>query len=39
VAYGDADFYRGPIGRHTADSESSLEGVTALPRVDVTIAY
>jgi L-asparaginase len=39
VAYGDADFYRGPIGRHTADSEFSLDGVTALPRVDVIMAY
>jgi L-asparaginase len=39
VAYGKADFNRGPIGRHTADSEFSLDGVTALPRVDIIMAY
>jgi L-asparaginase len=39
VAYGQAEFNRGPIGRHTADSEFSLQGVTALPRVDIIMAY
>jgi len=39
VAYGQAEFYRGPVGRHTADSEFSLEGVTALPRVDIIMAH
>ena len=39
VAYGKAEFNRGPIGRHTADSEFSLQGVTALPRVDIIMAY
>jgi L-asparaginase len=39
VAYGKAEFYRGPVGRHTVDSEFSLEGVTALPRVDIVMAY
>jgi L-asparaginase len=39
VAYGDVDFYRGPVGRHTADSEFSLDGVSALPRVDIIMAY
>lgn len=39
VAYGDVDFYRGPVGRHTIDSEFSLDGVTALPRVDIVMAY
>ena len=39
VAYGDADFYRGPIGRHTADSEFSVDGVTTLPRVEIVMAY
>jgi L-asparaginase len=39
VAYGDAEFYRGPVGRHTTDSEFSLDGVTALPRVDIVMAY
>jgi L-asparaginase len=33
------DFYRGPVGRHTADSEFSLDGVSALPRVDIIMAY
>jgi L-asparaginase len=39
VAYGDAEFYRGPVGRNTVDSEFSLDGVTALPRVDIVMAY
>jgi L-asparaginase len=39
VAYGDIDFYRGPIGRHTTGSEFSLDGVTALPRVDIVMAH
>jgi L-asparaginase len=39
VAYGKTEFNRGPIGRHTADSEFSLDGVTALPRVDIVMAY
>jgi L-asparaginase len=39
VAYGQAEFYREPIGRHTAGSEFSLAGVTALPRVDIIMAH
>jgi L-asparaginase len=39
VAYGTIEFYRGPIGKHTADSEFSLNGVTALPRVDIVMAH
>jgi L-asparaginase len=39
VAYGDAEFYRGPVGRNTTDSEFSLDGVTSLPRVDIIMAY
>ena len=39
VAYGDAEFYRGPVGRNTLDSEFSLNGVSALPRVDIIEAY
>ena len=38
VAYGNAEFYRGPVGRNTVDSEFSLDGVTALPRVDIIMA-
>jgi L-asparaginase len=39
VAYGEAEFYRGPVGRNTMDSEFSLEGLTSLPRVDIVMAY
>jgi L-asparaginase len=39
IAYGDAEFFRGPVGRNTADSEFSLDGVTALPRVDIIMAH
>jgi L-asparaginase len=39
VAYGEAEFYRGPVGKSTVDSEFSLDGVTALPRVDIIMAY
>jgi len=39
VAYGDAEFYRGPVGRNTVDSEFSLDGLTSLPRVDIVMAY
>ena len=39
VAYGEAEFFRGPVGRNTADSEFSLDGLTALPRVDIIMAH
>jgi L-asparaginase len=39
VAYGQTEFFRGPIGKHTADTEFSLAGVTALPRVDIIMAH
>src|SRR5215471_16225320 len=39
VAYGEIDYNRGPIGKHTTESEFSLDGVTALPRVDIIMAY
>jgi L-asparaginase len=39
VAYGETEFYRGPVGKSTVESEFSLEGVTALPRVDIIMAY
>jgi len=29
VAYGETEFYRGPVGLHTVDSEFSLENVTS----------
>jgi len=39
VAYGDIEFFRGPVGKHTTESEFSIEGVKALPRVDIIMAY
>jgi L-asparaginase len=39
VAYGECEFYRGAVGKNTVDSEFSLDGVTALPRVDIVMAY
>jgi L-asparaginase len=39
VAYGDIEWHRSPIGKHTMDSEFNLTGVSALPRVDIIMAY
>ena len=39
VAYGDAEFYRGPVGRNTKDSDFSIDKINALPRVDIVMAY
>jgi L-asparaginase len=39
VAYGECEWYRGPVGKNTVDSEFSLDGVTALPRVDIIMAH
>src|SRR5262245_13435096 len=39
VAYGDIEFYRGPVGRNTVTSEFSVEKSTRLPRVDIIMAY
>jgi L-asparaginase len=39
VAYGKSEFYRGPVGKNTVESEFSLEGVTELPRVDIIMAH
>jgi len=39
VAYGEIEFFRGPVGRNTLDSEFSLDGVTSLPRVDIIMAH
>ena len=39
VTYGEVDFLRGPVGRHTTESGFSLDAVTALPRVDIVMAY
>jgi L-asparaginase len=39
VAYGECEFFRGPVGRHTVDTEFSLDKVTQLPRVDIIMAH
>jgi L-asparaginase len=39
VAYGDSEFYRGPVGRNTQNSEFSVDKITSLPRVDIVMAY
>jgi L-asparaginase len=39
VAYGEIEFLRGPVGRNTADSEFSIDAITALPRVDIIMAH
>jgi L-asparaginase len=39
VNYGEVEFYRGPVGRNTLESEFSLDGVTSLPRVDIVMAH
>jgi len=35
VIFGDVLFFHKPSGRHTTNSEFSVKGVTALPRVDI----
>ena len=39
VAYGECEFYRGPVGKNTQDSEFDIRQITALPRVDIVMAY
>ena len=39
VSYGKVEFNRSPVAKHTSESEFSLSGVTALPRVDIIMAY
>jgi L-asparaginase len=39
VNYGVSEFYRGPVGKNTMQSEFSINGVKALPRVDIIVAY
>ncbi len=39
VAYGDAEFYRFPVGKNTTSSEFSIDGVKTLPRVDIIYAH
>jgi len=39
VAYGECEFFRGAVGRHTVNSEFSVDGVEALPRVDIVMIH
>ena len=39
VAYGEVDWNRGPVGKHTFESEFSVTATTTLPRVDIIMAY
>lgn len=39
VTYGSVEFYRRPVGRHTLESELSVDGVAELPRVDIIYAH
>ncbi len=39
VAYGQAEWYRGPVGKNTADSDFSVDNVAAMPRVDIIMAH
>src|SRR4051794_33483620 len=39
VAYGTTEWYRGPVGRNTVNSEFSVDKNTVLPRVDIVMAY
>ena len=38
VAYGEPEWYRGPVGKNTATSEFSVDKNTVLPRVDIIMA-
>src|SRR5437773_2434445 len=38
VAYGDVEWYRGPVGRNTTSSEFSVNPNTVLPRVEIIYA-
>jgi L-asparaginase len=39
VAYGETEYYRGPVGKNTVNSDFSIDNVTALPRVDIVMAH
>jgi L-asparaginase len=39
VAYGIPEWYRGPVGKNTLNSEFSVDKSTVLPRVDIVMAY
>ena len=39
VAYGEVEFYRGPVGKHTTGSVFAVDKDTAMPRVDIIMAH
>ena len=39
VAYGNVEWYRGPVGKNTTTSEFTVDKNTVLPRVDIIMAY
>ena len=39
VAYGEVEWYREPVGKHTKNSEFSVTEATVLPRVDIIMAH
>jgi L-asparaginase len=39
VAYGDIEFYRGPVGKNTTESQFTVTPTTILPRVDIIMAH
>src|SRR5215217_1509240 len=39
IAYGEPEWYRGPVGKNTLSSEFSVDKSTVLPRVDIIMAY
>ncbi|HZN98607.1 MAG TPA: type II asparaginase [Gemmatimonadales bacterium] len=39
VAYGIPEWYRGPVGKNTVNSEFSVDKSTVLPRVDIVMSY
>ena len=39
VAYGVPEFYRGPVGKHTVQSDFQVSRSTLLPRVDIIMAH
>ena len=39
VNYGEADFFRGPVGKNTVSSVFTVDKSTVLPRVDIIMAH
>jgi L-asparaginase len=39
VAYGIPEWYRGPVGKNTVNSDFSVDKSTVLPRVDIVMGY